>query len=302
MRSSILPTLVLALALAPPCPARGSDGSAAAPFPPTVGAWKAVAPPSSFDRKSVYDELDGGAEVYLEYGLRSLVVQRYEAPGVPEITLELFEMDDPAGAFGAFTFEREDEGAGIGQGSEYGGGLLRFWQGRTFGFVQTERETSASKEAVLALGRTVASKLGPPGREPAIVGALPLKDQRPRSLRFALSPLLLAILDPRMQGNPLGLPARCEVVMARYGAKGSPERILVARFPDVASAQKGLENLIAMKFPAGAKPADPSKGADGFAVASRLGPFVIVVTGAPDALAALKRLEATMHRAEEVRP
>jgi hypothetical protein len=272
------------------------------PFPATVGAWKAEAPPSSFDRKTVYDELDGGAEVYLEYGLHSLSVQRYAGPDVPGLTFDLFEMDDPAGAFGAFTFEREDESAGIGQGSEYGGGLLRFWQGSYFGFVQAERETAASKEAVLSLGRAVAAKLGPPGKEPAVAGALPEKDQRPRSLRFARSPLLLAILDPQMQGNPLGLPARCEVVMARYGPKGSPERTLVARLADAASAQKGLENLIAVKFPAGAKPAEASKGADGFSAAQRLGSFVIVVTGAPDALAALKRLESTMHRVEDVRP
>jgi hypothetical protein len=302
MRASILQTLVLALALVLTCPARDSGEGSATPFPATVGAWKAAAPPSSFDRKTVYDELDGGAEVYLEYGLRSLRVQKYAAHDAPEITFDLFEMDDPAGAFGAFTFEREDEGAGIGQGSEYGGGLLRFWQGRTFGFVQAERETAASKEAVLALGRAVAAKLGPPGKEPAVAGALPEKDQRPRSLRFARSPLLLAILDPKMQGNPLGLPARCEVVMARYGSKGSPERALAAKFPDAASAQKGLDQLLAIRFPAGAKPAEAVKREDGFAVANRLGPFVIVVTGEPEALLALKRLEATMHRVEEIRP
>jgi hypothetical protein len=175
MRPSIVLPFVVAAALIPPCAVLGS-GDAANPFPAAVGVWKAEAPPSSFDRKTVYDELDGGAEVYLEYGLRSLRVQKYSAPQAPGLTFDLFEMDDPAGAFGAFTFEHQDDGAGIGQGSEYGGGLLRFWQGRYFGFVQAERETPASREAVLALGKAVAGRLGGPGKKPAMAGVLPKED------------------------------------------------------------------------------------------------------------------------------
>jgi hypothetical protein len=140
-------------------------------------------------------------------------------------------MDAPAGAYGAFTFERQDEEAGVGKGSEYGGGLLRFWQGRFFGFVQAERETPASWAAVLALGKAVASGLGSRGEEPALVRALPDGDQRPRSLRFVRSPLLLQIVEPRAQGNPFGLPVQCEAVTARYGPKGAQERVLLALTP-----------------------------------------------------------------------
>jgi hypothetical protein len=272
------------------------------PFPPSVSGWRASGTTRSFDRQSVYDELDGGAEVYLEYGLASLQVQRYSMPGEPDITFDLFEMDAPAGAYGAFTFEREDEEAGVGQGSEYGGGLLRFWRGRFFGFVQAERETPASREAVLALGKAVASGLGPQGKEPALARALPDGDQRPRSLRYVRSPLLLQIVEPRTQGNPLGLPPRCEAVTARYGPKGSPERVLVARLADPPAAQKALAAFMASRFPPGAKPAEAVKSDQGFSAATSLGLFVIVVADAPEALACLKRLEATVHLVEEMKP
>jgi len=65
--------------------------------------------------------------------MKSLQVQKYAKKDEPPIVFDLFEMDSPEGAFGAFTFEREDDEAGIGQGSEYGGGLLRFWRGGSFG-------------------------------------------------------------------------------------------------------------------------------------------------------------------------
>jgi len=271
-------------------------------FPPSVSGWRASGVPRTFDRKSVYDELDGGAEVYLEYGLASLKVQRYSMPGEPDITLDLFEMDAPAGAYGAFTFEREDEEAGVGQGSEYGGGLLRFWQGRYFGFVQAERETPAAREAVLALGKALAAAVGPPGKGPDLSRALPNGDQRPRSLRYVRSPLLLQIVEPQTQGNPLGLQARCEVVTARYGPKGSPERVLVARLADPPAAQKALAAFMAARFPPGATPAEAVKSDKGFSAATALGSFVIVVIDAPESLASLKRLEATMHLVEEMKP
>ena len=299
MRLSRSLTIIL-LALAPWGPAQGIPAAEAPPFPPSASGWKADGPTRTFDRETVYDELDGGAEIYLEYGLSSLRAQKYTSPGQPDLTFYLFEMDAPAGAFGAFTFEREDEGAGVGQGSEYGGGLLRFWQGRFFGFVQAERETPPAREAVLALGKAVASGLGAPGKEPSLADALPPEDQRPRSLRYVRSPLLLQIVDPQTQGNPFGLPKNCEAVTATYGPKGSPERVLVVRFPDPAAAQRALAAFMAARFPAGAKPAESIKGETGFSAAVSLGPFAIVVTGAPEALASLKRLEKTMHLVEEV--
>jgi len=298
--TAVVPLLILTLASWVPSP--GAVAATRSLFPPSVSGWRASGAPRTFDRKDVYDELDGGAEVYLEYGLASLKVQRYSRPGEPDITMDLFEMDAPAGAYGAFTFEREDEEAGVGQGSEYGGGLLRFWQGRFFGFVQAERETPAAREAVLTLGKAVASGLGSPGKEPALVLALPPADQRPRSLRYVRSPLLLQIVEPETQGNPLGLPPRCEAVTARYGPKGSPERVLVARLADPPAAQKALAAFLASRFPPGAKPAEAVKSDKGFSAATALGSFVIVVIDAPESLASLKRLEATMHLVEEMKP
>ncbi len=280
--------------------AQEAGGAGGSLFPAVLSGWKTDGATRSFGRKNVYDELDGGAEVYLEYGLVSLKVQKYSKPGEPPITFELFEMDGAAGAYGAFTFEQQDEEAGVGQGSEYGGGLLRFWQGRFFGFLQAERETAASREALLALGKAVALRLGPPGKVPTLVRAFPTEGRRPRSLRYVRSPLLLQIVDPKMEGNPLGLPAKCEAACARYGPRGSPERILIARFSDADAAQRGLTGFQTACFPKEAKSAEAIKDESGYSAATSVGPFLVVVSGARDALAAQKRLEEVLHLAEEV--
>lgn len=278
------------------------DAGVAAPFPKEAAGWRARGAPADYDRTTVYDYLDGGAEVYLEYGLRRLSSQRYARPEESPIVFDLFEMDAPAGAFGAFTFEREDEEAGIGQGSEYGGGLLRFWRGRWFGFVQAEAESPASKAAVLALGRSAAERLGPDAEPPALPGALPPDGLRARSVRFVLSPLLLQIREPFLEGNPLGLTPRCEAAVGRYGERGGAERVVLARFPDAASAERGVNALVAGRFPAGAKAGEARPQGGGWSCAKPCGPFAVVVLESPSEARAKARMREAEERLREVAP
>ena len=257
-------------------PAAGSG----LPFPTQAAGYKADGAAATYDRETVYDYMDGGAEVYLEYGMKELKVQRYAKEGAPPISFGLFEMDSPDGAYGAFTFENEDEDAGVGQGSEYGGGLLRFWQGSYFGFVQAEVESPAYKEAVLSLGKAVAERLGPGGERPKVVGLLPEGGLRPRSVRFARSPLLLQVLDAAMQDNPMSLPQRCDAVIGKYGPKGSRERVVIVRCKDKAAAEKAVEGFIG-KRAAGGKPSVPFESDGGWSAGAAKGEYALLVLGAP---------------------
>jgi hypothetical protein len=79
--------------------------------------------------KALFDYMDGAAELYLAYGFQRLTVRKFEKSSQRPITLELYEMASSEDAYGLFSFDRQDEAVGIGQGSEFGGGLLRFWKG-----------------------------------------------------------------------------------------------------------------------------------------------------------------------------
>ncbi len=81
---------------------------------------------TKYNSKTLFDYIDGAAELYLAYGFQGLNVRKFEKSGQPPITVELYEMASSEDAYGLFSFERQDEAVGIGQGSEFGGGLLRF--------------------------------------------------------------------------------------------------------------------------------------------------------------------------------
>jgi hypothetical protein len=285
-----------------PSPATRIVADADRLIPEEIQGWRAAEPVKSFSPATVYDYMDGGAEVYLSYGMKALHVRVFNRVDESPITLNVFEMFSPSAACGAFSFERVDGSAGIGQDSEYGAGILRFWQGSRFVFIQAERESPACKEAVLALGRLLGGRLGRPGEVPRLPAALPAEGLRPLSVRFVLTPQLLTSMDAIAQDNALGLPARCEAVVGRYGKPGHPERVLLARYADAGGAQAGVAAFLKGRTPRPWILGQPAQGPNGWSCATVQGAMAVLVLDAPDAGAARKRMNAACARLKEVTP
>ncbi len=93
-------------------------------LPAEAAGWTWDKKETKYNSKTLFDYIDGAAELYLAYGFQGLNVRKFEKSGQPAITVELYEMASSADAYGLFSFERQDEAVGIGQGSEFGGGLI----------------------------------------------------------------------------------------------------------------------------------------------------------------------------------
>ena len=74
-------------------------------------------------------------------------------------------------AFGVFSLEQQDPEAGIGQGSEFGGSLLRFWKGPYFVTVLGNGTGKELEAAVLDLGRELAKGIKETGEPPSPAAA-----------------------------------------------------------------------------------------------------------------------------------
>jgi hypothetical protein len=270
---------------------RAQDHGAGSILPDASGPWHAIAATAVYDTKSIFEYLDGGAEIYLAYGMTTAYARRYESPGKPAIEASVFTMREPAGAFGIFTYERMDDEAGIGQGSEYGGGILRFWQGRTFVFLQAETETPEVHDAVLALGREIATHLGSPSPLPALATVLPPDDQRALALRYTLTPTVIQNLEPALAGNPLDLPPSTPAVLGRYGRPQDNARILVMALPDTATAQR-CARMFRERFITGPATAGSALRFDaGRSIADAAGRHLILLLEMPDTGTARRHLQ-----------
>ena len=118
-------------------------------LPSVVEGWTWDGRAQRYDARTVFDYIDGAGEMFLAYGFQQLTVRRFEKPGQPPLTLECYEMGSTEGAYGVFSFERQEPSVGIGQGSEFGGGLLRFWAGQYFISIFADGEGPAVESAVL---------------------------------------------------------------------------------------------------------------------------------------------------------
>lgn len=222
--------------------------------PDGVHGWESKGPGAQYGQEAVFDVMDGGAEVYLDYHMERLLLLEYERPGRPGITLHLFQMGSSEEAYGVFSHEREGAQVDVGQEADYVDGLLRFWQGPYFVSLQATRETEPVFKALHALGRDIAGRIAENGQRPALLDRLPAGGQQPGTLRFVRTWLTLDHHVHLGMKNPLQLSRRTAVALARYGevapkegktagGKTHPLLGLVVRYPKDGIALKAAPEL-----------------------------------------------------------
>jgi hypothetical protein len=268
-------------------------------LPLEVDGWKWDGKEMQYNSKTLFDYIDGGAELYLAYGFQNLTVRRYEKPSEPFITVELFEMASSEDAYGEFSFERQDEAAGIGQGSEFGGGLLRFWKGKYFVSIYADGEGADAESAVLSVGRSTANSIPDMGAEPKLVGFMPGKDFGliDKSVRYLRSHVLLNQRFFISHQNILNLNRKTEAVLGQYLRVKQKTQLLLIRYPDLKEAGEAYQSFM-KAYLSGAGEKDRLKTEDNkWTVARQRNEFILIVFGAAteaDAEALLKPVEENL--------
>ena len=79
------------------------------PVDKEIAGWARTGETERFEKGGLFGYIDGGAEIFLQYGFRELEMGRYARAGdrkAAEITLEVYRMESPADAFGIFSMKR----------------------------------------------------------------------------------------------------------------------------------------------------------------------------------------------------
>lgn len=212
-------------------------------LPTEVMGWKWDGKQKIYDRKTIFDYIDGMGEVYLAYNFQQVFVRRYEKPDSPHITVDLFDMGSPDDAFGVWTFERDGEPVGIGQDSDYAAGMLRFWKGRYFVAVWADEETPEVKEAILTLGRKIADAITESGQRPELLRYLPQKGLAKDRIVFFRHFLILNRHYFLADKDILNLSPKAEGILATYQVDKNEMRLILVRYPTERDAVKAQETF-----------------------------------------------------------
>jgi hypothetical protein len=266
-------------------------------WPSGAADWKLSMAPECYDSKTAFKYMNGAAELYLAYNLRQLTVLRYEKPGRPSITTEFFDMGSSEDAFGVFSFEQQDIDAGIGQGSEFGGGLLRFWKGRYFVSIYPEEPGNDVENAIPDIGRQLSSVIKETGNAPRLLAYLPDKGFTftEKKTWFVRSHILLNQRFFISHQNILSLSPDTEAALARYDTGKEKVYFLLIRYPSQARAEAALSSFVKSYMPDASQQASVKTENGKWTKAGQLKEFVLIVFDAPDELLAERLLKKTIN-------
>jgi hypothetical protein len=247
--------------------------------PSEIYGWKAQGELESYNRETIFDYIDGAGEIYLLYDFRKVTVFRFLQASEPTILVELFDMGSSEEAFGIFSHAREAEEQGIGQGSEYRGGLLCFWKDRFFVCISSERETQQTKRAVSDLAGKIAEKIKVSGPKPELLGYLPAEDLVSNSARYFHKHTSLNYHYFVASDNILKLSPQTEAVLARY--QPGQTHLLCVRYQDDEQAQGALDSFLGAFMPEGKETGIAQIDTAKWVVTKLQGVFLMVVFEAP---------------------
>jgi hypothetical protein len=257
----------------------------------------------TYDSRTIFDYIDGAGELYLAYNFQNLIVRRFVKTGQPAIIAELYRMGSSEDAFGVFSFERQDDDVDIGQGSEFGGGLLRFWKGKYFISVYAEGEGPEINPAILDLGQQLARIIPEEGPSPRLISYLPGTEAGliEKNIRYLRHYVLLNQRFFIANQNILILAKNTEAVLAQYWVDRQKIHLLLIRYPTAEQAERALQSF--KKF---YMPEDKGKGVlqtedQKWTMARRREKFVCLIFGASqerDAEKLIRVTEAKLPRRE----
>lgn len=218
-------------------------------LPKEFEGWKKAEKPVIYTKDTLYDYIDGGAELYIAYKFKELLAVKYEKGEDAEIVVDFFDMGNSYDAFGIFSHGREEENEDLGQGAEYTSGLLTFWKDRYYVSILSYPESEEKKQIILKLGRMLAEAIDGIGEIPPLVSAVPQKNLILESIRYFHHPVVLNSLYYIADENILQMDDDVQAVLATYKVGESTFYLLLCQYPDEQRAQRANESFLTHYLP-----------------------------------------------------
>lgn len=209
-----------------------------------AGGWKKSVPLRTFISQDLFNHIDGGAELFLEFGFVKLLVQAY-ANGGSELTAAVYEMENATSALGIYLMKmgKETPFPEIAARNSSEDAQLTILKGRYFIQIDNFSDKPAPRVTAVSLANALLSKLPEEKPEP-VLDRLPAENRVPASERLIRGPYGLQPYFTFGEGDILQLNGKIFAALAEYtAADGSKYNRLIVPYTDPAAAAAALEFL-----------------------------------------------------------
>jgi hypothetical protein len=250
MSSLILCNLIL---LAAPAPAPSAPPDQAL-LPPSgfLQTWKRSEKVRVFTSSDLYGYIDGGAEIFLEFGFEQLTVQPYTSDFRPsasreqagEFKVEIYRMKDPTAAAGIYFMNcgKEAPDPSFSERHTLNDFQLLFKRDRYYVIVNNVEGEKNLKAAMLEFGRFIASHL--PAQQPVRADEiLPRTGLDKSSIRLIRGPYALQAIYILGEGDILQLNRQITAVSGTYEEPAGKSTLILVEYPDEPGARRAFLNV-----------------------------------------------------------
>ena len=202
------------------------DISAYVPNSYDVEGWEPIGDPRTFVGEDLYALINGGAVIYYKYGFRQVITQDYASKDGKSITLEIYEMNSPASAYGIYTIKINTEGKSIDVGDEgiLADFYLHFWKGDFLVTLTASDSEETTGSGLLALARAVDEKIQTKGQRPSLCNLLIMESYEVSNIKYLRGDLALAnnfpyVIDDvfKLKEGVIGDYGDSKIFVFRYG-------------------------------------------------------------------------------------
>ena len=302
IRSGIRIALVLCFSLIAVTPSPAADSSSLLSILPAGGCaagWVMDDKPALFTEETLFDHINGEAELYFPYGFDALATARYvkkDAPG-SELMVDVYRMGSLLDAFGIWSNYRKADAPGCAVGADcvLSSSQMLFYQDRYFVRLQATGTPTPGQDVFLACGRALSRNL-------------PAGKGRPGELEFFHVHGVVPKTERYLPQSVLGYPFFRRGMTAEANLNGERAQVFVVFEDSAAAARKAFDQYLASLKEAGLEAKRSGKegrisleGVDplyGKVIVEQSGRYLIGAIRLKDAAAAKPVIEALRKRAE----
>lgn len=205
-----------------------------------VSGWKPDGAPQTYRGEALFRMINGGADIYHEYGFNQVVRAAYVNAGGQSVNLEIYQMKSPASAYGIYSFKAGEGGTPltIGQEARLQDYYLNFWKGDLLVTVIGLDSDAETRQGVVDLAAAVDTRISDTGKRPDLAD------------RLLDEPVGLA--EAKYVRGPLGVMGSYvfdtgDIFRVREGMIGTVDDCLalVFRYPDAAAGAEAYASATA---------------------------------------------------------
>jgi hypothetical protein len=207
--------------------------------------WTKEATALFFDGSGLFNYINGGAELFLEFGFADLQVQNY-TKGEQELGLEVYRMISPEAALGLYLMKCGKEAPVPEIKARNTGDFYQFivLKSEYFILINNFRGKKEITPAMTKLAQKILESI--PEKTPVnLFSALPKEELLPDSRRLIKGPVGLQSLYTFGRGDILQLRGKITACSGEYSdRKGNTFTLILVPYPDAAAAKIAFNHLI----------------------------------------------------------